>query len=67
MVIFYFLGPNGLFLALGNVSKNVLGSTHVVEPLSFCIFPSFLISDFYLISGSFFTFWVPNGLFLGFE
>ena len=36
-VIFYFLGPNGLFLALGKGSKNFWGSTHVVEQLSFCM------------------------------
>ena len=36
-LIFYFLGPNGLFLALGKGSKNFWGSTHVVEQLSFCM------------------------------
>ena len=46
-------------------SNTVLGSTHVVEQLSFSIFSSILIFDFYLILGSFFTFWGPNELFLG--
>ena len=36
-VIFYFLGPNGLFLALGKGSKQFWGSTYVVEQLSFCM------------------------------
>ena len=49
----------------GQCSKNVLGSTHVVEKLSFCMFPSFQIFDFYSILGSFLTFWGPNGLLLG--
>ena len=39
----------------------VLGSTHVVEQLSFSMFTSTLT----LILGSFFTFWGPNWLFLG--
>ena len=30
-----FWGPNGLFLGLGKGSNTVLGSTHVVEQLSF--------------------------------
>ena len=42
-----------------------MGSTHVVEQLSFCMFLSILIFDFDLILGLFFTFWGPNGLFLG--
>ena len=62
---FTFWGPNGLFLGLGKGSYTVLGSTHVVEQFSFCMFSSILIFDFYLISGSFLTFWGPNGLFLG--
>ena len=64
---FTFLGPNGLFLGLGKGSKNVLGSTHVVEQLSFCMFLSFLIFDFYLILGPSLTFWGPNEHFFGFE
>ena len=64
-VIFYFFGPNGLFLGFGKGSKNVLGSTHIIEQLLFCMLPSFLIFGFYLIFGSFFTFLGPNGLFLG--
>ena len=44
------------FLGLGKVSKTVLGSTHVVEQLSFCMFLSIHIFDFYLILESSFTF-----------
>ena len=53
---------------MGKGSKTVLGSTHVVEQLSFSMFSLILIFDFYLIVnfGSFFSFWGPNGLFLGF-
>ena len=40
-------------------------STHVVEQLSFSMLPSILTFDFDLIFGSFFTFWGPNGQFLG--
>ena len=40
-------------------------STRVVEQFSFTLFPSTLTFDFGLILGSFFTFWGPNGLFLG--
>ena len=36
---------------------NVLGSTHVVEQLSFSMFPSTLAFDFDLMLGSFLTFW----------
>ena len=42
-----FWGPNGLFLGLGKGSNTVLGSTHVVEQLSFSMFLSILIFDFY--------------------
>ena len=48
-------------------SKTVFGSTYVVEQLLFSIDPSILTFDFDLILGSFFTFWGPNRLFLGFE
>ena len=41
-------------------------STHVVEQLSFPLFPSTLTFDFDSILGSFLTFWGPNGLFLWF-
>ena len=44
----------------------VLGSAHVVEQLSFSMFPSILRFDFDLILGSFLTFGGPHGLFLGF-
>ena len=65
MRFFTFWGPNGLFLGLGKGSNTVLGSTHVVEQLSFSMFSSILIFDFYLILGYFFSFGGPNGLFLG--
>ena len=52
-----------LRLGLEKGSKTFLGYTHVVEQLSFSIFPSILTFDFDLILGSFFTFWGPNGLF----
>ena len=42
-----------------------MGSTHVVEQLSFSMLPSILTFDFDLILGSFLTFWGPNELFLG--
>ena len=42
----------------------VLGSTNVVEQLSFSMCPSILTFYFHLILGTFFTFWGPNGLFL---
>ena len=51
-----FLGPVGLFLGSGKDSKTVLGSTHVDEQLSFCMFSSILIFDFYLILGVIFDF-----------
>ena len=46
-----FLGPNGQFLGLWKGSKTVLGSTHVVEQLSFSMLSSVLINDFDLILG----------------
>ena len=60
-----FWGPNGLFLGSGQGSKSVLGSTNVVEQLSFSLFLSILTFDFDSILGSFLTFWGPNGPFLG--
>ena len=69
MVVLKFLGPNGLFWGSmwGSMwgSNTVLGSTHVVEQLSFPMFLSILTFDFDLILVSFFTFWGPNWLFLG--
>ena len=44
-----FLGPNGLFFGLGKGLNTVLGYTHVVEQLSFSMFPSILTFDFNLI------------------
>ena len=43
----------------------VLGSSHVVEQLSFSLFLSILTFDCNSIFVSFFTFWGPNRLFLG--
>ena len=50
---------------MGYGSTTVLGSTHIVEQLSFSMFLSILTFDFDLFFWSFFTFWDPNGLFLG--
>ena len=58
-----FWGPNELFLGLWKGSKIVLGSTHVVEQLSFSMLPSILTFDSDLILGSFLTFLGTNGLF----
>ena len=41
-----------------------MGSTYVVEQISFSMFPSILTFEFDLISGSFLNFWGPKGLFL---
>ena len=41
----------------------VLGSTHVVEQLSFSMFPSTLAFDFDLMLGSFLTFFAIVGYF----
>ena len=46
-----FLGPTGLFLGLGKGLKTFLRSTHVVEQVSFSIFPSILRFDLDLILG----------------
>ena len=62
-----FLGPNGLFLGLWKGSKTVLGSTHVVEQLSFSMLPSILTFDFDLILGSFLTFGALMGFFWGWD
>ena len=55
---FTFWGPNWLFLGLWKGSKTVLGSTHVVEQLSFSMFLSILTFDSDLILG-------PNWVFFG--
>ena len=52
-------------LGRGWIKKSVLWSTHVVDLLSFSMFPLILTFGFDLILGSFLTFWGPNGLFLG--
>ena len=44
-----------------------MGSSPVVEQLSFSFFLSILTIDFGLILGSFLTFWGPNRLFFGLE
>ena len=54
----------GYFWGWGMVRK-LLGSTHVVEQLSFSMFLSILTFDFESILGLFFTFLGPNGLFFG--
>ena len=45
-----------LLLGLGKGSKSILGSTHVVEKLSFSMSPSILIFHFYIILGVIFYF-----------
>ena len=52
-------------MGLGYGSTTDLGSTHVVEQLSFSLLLSILTFDFDSILESFSTFWGPNGLFLG--
>ena len=42
-----------------------MGSSHVVEQISFSMFLSILTFDFDSIFGSFLTFWGPTGLFFG--
>ena len=64
-VIFYFWDPNGLILGLGRLQKNILGSTHVVEQLSFSLFASILTFDFDLILGHFLLFGTLMGYFWG--
>ena len=54
-----------LRLGLRKGSKTVLGLTHVVEQLSFSLFPSNLTFDLESIVGSFLTFWGRSGLFMG--
>ena len=54
----------GYFEGGGQV-QIVLGSTHIVQQLLLSLFPSSLTFDFDLILGLFWTFWGPNGLFLG--
>ena len=52
-------------MGVGLRSLTVLGSTHVVEQLSFSMFPSILTFDFDLILGLFLIFWGHDELFLG--
>ena len=65
MAVFDFWGSSGLFLGLGKGSKPVLGSTHVVEQLSFSVLPSILTFDFDLILWSYLTFLAIMGYFAG--
>ena len=51
----------------GQKKKKVLWFTHVVEPLSFSMFPLILSFDFDLILGSFFDFLGPLWAFFGFN
>ena len=60
-----FWGHNGPLLGSGRGSTTIPGSTHVVEKLSFSMFPSIPAFDFDFILGSSLTFGGPNGLFLG--
>ena len=53
----YFWGQVGL--------KTFWRSTYIVKHFLFSVVPSILTFYFDLILGSFFTFWGPNGLFLG--
>ena len=53
VLFFTFLDPNGIFLGSMWGSKTVLGSTNVVEQLSFSMFPSILTFYFDLILGHF--------------
>ena len=57
----------GCFLGIWVGLENFLGSTYIVEQLSFSMFPLILIFDLYLIFRSFLNFRSPNGLLLGLE
>ena len=61
----YFEPLWGITCYFGLRSKTVLGSTHIVEQLSFSMLCSILTFEFDSILWLFFTFWGPNGLFLG--
>ena len=66
----FFGGLMSSFLGFGSGSTPFLGSTHVVEQLSFSLFLSILTFDFDLILGSFLPFWALMGYFcvgLGFK
>ena len=51
-----FWGPNGLFLGLWKGLNTVLGSTHVVEELSFFMFSSIVTLDLDLVLGLLLTY-----------
>ena len=57
--------PVWAILGAGLSPKNVLGSTNIVEQLSFPMLPSILTFEFDLLLGLFLSFWGLNGLFLG--
>ena len=59
------MGPLWAILGVGVGFDNCLGSTHVVEQISFSLFLLILTFDFDLIFRSFLTFWGPYGLFFG--
>ena len=64
-VVFYFFGAlKGCFWVPGMI-HTVVGSTHVVEQLSFSMFPSTLAFNFDLMFWSFLTFWALMGYFWG--
>ena len=63
--MFYFLDPNWQFLGSMRSSKAVLGSTLVVEQLSFSMISLILTLDFDLMFSSFLTFCGPNVVVLG--
>ena len=50
---------------LGKGSNTVLGSTHVVEQLSFSMFSAILTFDFYLFGGFFLVFGALTDYFWG--
>ena len=57
----------GYFWGWGRAQKIVFGSIHVVEQLSFCMFSSIFIFDFYLILGSFLNLVALMGYFWGWK
>ena len=59
------MGSKWTGLGVGVRFDNCLGSTHVVEQLSFFMFPSTLAFDFDLLLGSFLTFGALIGYFWG--
>ena len=65
-LLVYFEAKWANFRIQGNVKKSVLGSIHVVVQLLFSTVLSILTFNFDLtFRYFFFTFWGPNGIFLG--